>query len=137
MDREQPAELILKLPKYVATRWNTLVSCGIFINENKDRIDSFIAERMQVERTEYQQNLIAFQKGRKRTEPEVPSPPPVLKVPPTWKDHTEALNVIADFTNKIEGDLVLQQELYVSYIGVEASLERMAIRGNAVAQETL
>ena len=47
------------------------------------------------------------------------------------------LNVIADFTNKIEGDLVLQQELYVSYIGVEASLERMTIRGNAVAQKLL
>ena len=115
----------LKLPKFIATRWNTLASCGSFIEKNKNEINTFIANQVQLEQDNYNSELIAFQQGRKKTSPEQPVPPPVTTIPIAWSAHTAALNVIADFTNQIEGDLILQQDLYVAHRTVEAKLEQM------------
>ena len=91
---------------------------------------------MQEEHDTYNADLLAFQEGKRKIEPDKPVPPPVLSVPNSWSAHTAALNVIADFTNKIEGDLVLQQELYVAHVEVEATLEQMIFHGNVVAKKS-
>ena len=127
----------LKIPKYVATRWNTLASCGTFIEENREEIHAFIEERVDVEKHEYERAVIDYKNGKKKNEPEPPTPPPVFKVPEKWRNYTEALNVIVEFTDRIEGDLVLLQELFLAHIEVESKLEKMASNQNIIASHLL
>lgn len=127
----------LKIPRYIATRWNTLASCGQFIIDNHEKIDAFISSRLEIEAAEYQTALEQFNKGIRKTEPDEPILPPVITVPSIWAKHVAALNVIATFTDSIEGDLQLQQQVYVSVIETESSLQRMQSEGNEVAKALL
>lgn len=127
----------LKVPKFIATRWNTLASCGTFIVNHKQEVNNFINEMVQSKNERYQAELTAFQDGRKRTMPDEPDLPPIRTVPNEWTDYTAALNVIARFTDQIEGDLHLQQQVYVAFISAQAELERMRERRNIVARNLL
>ena len=127
----------LKIPQYVATRWNTLASCGVFIINNKETINDFISRRTEEERVSYQRDKELFDAGRKRTAPVEPVPPPVEAVPECWNEYVDALKVIATFTDMIEGDLQLQQQVYTSVISTEAQLENMGLHGNVVASKLL
>ena len=43
----------LKVPKYIATRWNTLASCASFIIKKADTVNAFIEERVAFESERY------------------------------------------------------------------------------------
>lgn len=127
----------VKVPQYIATRWNTLASCGNFIIKNKEQVNDFISRRTEQEAAEYEVNLQLYQKGKKRAAPEEPSPPPVSSVPDEWESYVDALSTIASFTDSIEGDLKLQQQVYTSVVETEAKLENMSSHGNIIAKHLL
>ena len=127
----------LKIPQFIATRWNTLASCGNFIIKNQELVNDFIQRRTDMEQATYDSELAKFQNHHRRTMPEVPTHPPVNEVPREWAEYVDALNVIAEFTDAIEGDLQLQQQVYTSIVTTEAKLADMQQKGNIIAGQLL
>lgn len=48
--------------------------------------------------------------------------PSLDAIPEEWSNHLEPLEVITNFTNNIEGDLILQQDVYVQVVLAEEKL---------------
>ena len=62
---------------------------------------------------------------------------PIQAIPKEWKVYVEPLVVITSFTDQIEGDLNLQQDVYVAVTEVKSKLQALANQNNFVAQELL
>ena len=117
-----------KIPTFVSTRWNTLFSCVSYLLENKEPIDSFLQEYTAFENDEYNKKVQQFntsQRAHTSTPPTPPTPPPVMSIPDEWVPFHQALKVIAEFTDQIEGDLVLQQQVYVAVNEALRTLEEL------------
>lgn len=79
-----------------------------------------------------------FQQKLIQKEPSRPNVPSIFEVPEEWETYTVPLEVIADFTDHIEGDIVLQQEVYIHKLMAESQLENMVSKDkNAIAEQLL
>lgn len=75
-----------------------------------------------------------YETGKRKKEPTPIQVPPLDAIPEEWNNYLEPLEVIANFTNNIEGDLILQQDVYVQFILAEAKLSAFAHQNNFVAE---
>ena len=114
-----------KLPSYISTRWNTLFECANFLFEHKESLSAFIEETSDKEKHQYDEQLRLFQDKKIKAAPDPVDLPPFYKVPPSWKNYIDVLKIIYDFTNSIERDLALQQDMYVACLEVEAKLSSL------------
>ena len=78
----------------------------------------FITETTQNELSQYQEKV---GKSRKPENIPVPKPPPIDVIPDWWTELYDAVVIIRNFTNAVEGDLVFQQDLWKAYCDAENS----------------
>lgn len=123
-----------KMPHFIDTRWNTLYNCSSFIFKNKSSIDEWLKEYITFEQKRFDTEQELFNSKRKKYPPKPIEFPPINEVPEEWATYIEPLEVIAGFTNCIEGDLCLQQDVYISVLDAESKLESLAQNKNYVAE---
>ena len=108
-----------KIPKYIATRWNTLCDVLEFVLDNQTKIDEFLANKIREEDEEFQQKHQKYcEKVCAGLKAKVPQPltyPMQQSVPDYWKRYFVCLDSIRKFTTYVEGDLIMQYHLYVAY----------------------
>ena len=114
-----------KMPSYISTRWNTLYFCAKYLWSNKETIDQFLHEQSTIEQSQYEKELLLFQEKRRKVEPSKPIKPPIDAIPSNWHLFLEPLKIIAQFTDEIERDLALQQDVYTSVLEVYRKLEAL------------
>ena len=129
--------LSVERPHFIATRWNSACTVLEFMVNNHEKIDAFLQACIAAEkncyekRVEKQQKLI--EEGKSATDVTGPSYPPVSSVPPEWEQLLNVLRIIRGFTTKIEGDIVLQQQVFLEARNVGTSLTAIEIAGNPFA----
>lgn len=123
-----------KMPHFIDTRWNTLYNCSSFIINNKSSIDEWIKEYIASEQMRFDREQELFNGKKKKYPPKPIEFPPINEVPKEWATYIEPLEVIACFTNCIEGDLCLQQDAYTSVLEAESKLESISANNNYVAE---
>lgn len=122
-----------KIPEYICTRWNTLCDVLEFVLNHEENINVFIQEKTKEEDECYHQkmkkyeNLIAS--GKTAKIPPVPDVPSVRTIPEEWFHIFEPLNAIRKFTTQIEGDLIMQYHLFLSYHETVQTLEELSSAG--------
>ena len=114
-----------KIPSYISTRWNTLYGCASYLMDHQTLINEFIPYVVQIQNDDYQSKMQKYQNGTLKACPQEPLPPPVQYVPNEWNQYTDALEVIADFTQEVEKDLCLQQHVFVAVNRVYQRLEQL------------
>lgn len=128
----------LKIPNFMSVRWNTLSTCARFILDNRSIIDNLLQTIALPEFKKFEKNMELFQQKKINKEPERPNIPSIFEIPIEWETYTVPLEVLAEFTEHIEGDIVLQQEVLIHKIIMESQLEQMATEGkNAIADQLL
>ena len=88
-------------------------SCASFIIQHESTINKWLVHYIEQENQRFQTETILFasNKGKKKKEPKPVELPPIQAVPKEWKVFVEPLAVITSFTDQIEGDLNLQQNI--------------------------
>ena len=78
------------MPKYIATRWNTLCDVLIFVLNNKDKIDKFDKDTIELEQKNYQllmkKAALKRKKGYQAVDPLPPYLPIVTMIPDLWHE---------------------------------------------------
>lgn len=107
------------MPKYIATRWNTLCDVLEYVIQHKALIAQFIAYQTDFEKKEYEILMkkveTKIEKGIQCKAPDAPTVPPVACVPDYWSEELQPLSIIKEFTKQVEGDLHMQFHVYVAY----------------------
>lgn len=123
-----------KMPHFIETRWNTLYNCSSFILENADDINSWLTDYQISEELRFEKETSLYEANKRRTPPNPIVNPPMKAVPEDWVNYIPALEVISEFTDNIEGDLKLQQDVYVSVVEAESKLKALTDDNNFVAE---
>ena len=122
-----------KMPKYIATRWNTLHDVLDFVLSNKEQIDDFIRNTINAEEEQYNAKLEKYHtkvsNGKNAKMPELPQYPMQQSVPIYWNNYLDCLEAIKSFTSFIEGDMVMQYQLYDAYEKTVEKLTELSSRG--------
>lgn len=85
----------------------------------------------------YQKELEKYEQVKIQNQPDPVEYAPINVVPEEWRVYLEPLEIIAAFTSKIEGDLQLQQDVYVQVMNTESNLPALADQNNYVAEVLL
>ena len=133
--------LDVQRPSFIATRWNSACSVLEFMVNNHEQIDRFINDCIEAEDAAYQRRIANNAKRvANGEEPKPicdPSYPPVPAIPIEWSHLFEALKIIRTFTTRIEGDISLQQEVFIEARNVNFALTALEITGNPFAATLL
>lgn len=119
-----------KLPHYICTRWNTLSNVIEAFLKEKENIQKFITETAKFEQERYNEKV---RRARKPENIPIPRPPPIEIIPEWWNEFYEAIVIIRNFTDAVEGDLVFQQDLWKAYKEVQRSFDEIS-ESNAYAK---
>ena len=126
-----------KCPDFIATRWNSACNVLEFMIENCDKINQFLGACIAAEDNEYQEliekNQRRIDKGKPPTEVSPPAYPPIEFIPITWPQLLESLKIVRSFTTRIEGDISLQQQVFIEARNVSTSLTALEVAGNPFA----
>lgn len=123
-----------QVPDFIITRWNTLCMVTGYFVKNEEMINEFISFVISKEQNEYREKLVKHQRALLTNKlnliPQVPEKPQIQKIPQTWKRMLDILEIIAEFTTRIEGDTVMQQDLYIQYKKALNEFDLISNRGN-------
>ena len=129
--------LNVERPHFIATRWNSACNVLEFMVNNNEKVNEFIQACINVEKNAYEKRVEKHErqiaKGKPAADIIQPSYPPVPYVPNEWEQLLDALKIIRTFTLKIEGDIVLQQQVFLEARNVNTSLTALEIQGNQFA----
>ena len=107
-------EISEKMPKFIGTRWNSLTGCLEFVIKHQDIINDILPALIHDDKKDYDEAYAdALAKGY--NPPPLPKYPPA-RVPPNWINYFNALEVVRTFTDRVEGDLCLLQDVWLSYV---------------------
>jgi hypothetical protein len=123
-----------KVPKMIMTRWNTLCSCVKFLINKREEVAAFVQATVESEDLEYNAENESFENGNRQKKPQRPEIPPIQSIPDFWNEYLDPLMVIKNFTDRVEGDLKMQQDLFKAFCAAETALSTMSESGNCVAQ---
>jgi hypothetical protein len=129
--------LNIKRPHFIATRWNSACNVLEFMVDNREAIEKFLQQCIASEDSAYRKRLTRNKervaKGKQPKPVIEPSYPPIVVIPIDWFHLLEALKIIRSFTLRIEGDIVLQQDVFVEARNVRFTLTALEVSGNMYA----
>ena len=132
-EKEFKQQCPCKIPKYIATRWNTLCDVLEYVLNNTENINTFIQTKMQEENDIFEQQMEKYRKknaeGKPSKVPETPEKPYVMSIPEEWSHIFKPLDAIRKFTTQIEGDLIMQYHLFTHYLETVHILEELSSEG--------
>ena len=130
-----------KVPYFIKTRWNSACDVLEFFIQNDEKTNSFLKDAIIAEERAFN---IRNEKNQRRTEQHLPplepyhmSLPCVNEIPNEWYEVLDPLLIIRQFTQRIEGDVKMQMDVFLSARNATQQLNSLHDSGNQFAKSFL